>query len=96
MGAERYTFTPGKPEVLGVWAAAELAGNSMLTQAQTAANEIAVDAFLKKKIRFTDISMIVKKISDEADFIKSPEIEELIETDRLSRVNAEKYIRGLC
>jgi 1-deoxy-D-xylulose-5-phosphate reductoisomerase len=64
--------------------------------ALNAANEIAVDSFLKKKIRFTDISTIVKKISDEADFIKSPEIDELIETDRLSRINAEKYIRGLC
>jgi 1-deoxy-D-xylulose-5-phosphate reductoisomerase len=56
-----------------------------------AANEIAVAAFLAKKIRFLDIADIIKKVLDKHKFIKHPGIEEIFESDAWARREAEAF-----
>lgn len=46
-----------------------------------AANEVAVDAFLKNKIRFMDIPRIIKNTMAQHNAIKAPEIEDLLRLD---------------
>lgn len=50
--------------------------------AMNAANEILVQAFLDKKIGFTDIAEGIEKVLDEHDSIKDPDLEEVVECDR--------------
>ena len=50
-----------------------------------AANEIAVDAFLNDKIRFTDIPAIVEKTMEKAEFLAHPTLDDLFETDKEAR-----------
>ncbi len=53
-----------------------------------AANEIAVEYFLKNKINFLDIPDIIKLTMEKHTLIKRPGLEELYETDRWSRDQA--------
>ncbi len=57
-----------------------------------AANEIAVQAFIAKKIRFTDIVPIVEKTLDRHDVIAHPSFEEIIEADHWSREIAAEMV----
>jgi len=57
-----------------------------------AANEIAVHAFLNHKIGFTDIAKINEKCLRSMNFIRSPELSDYLETDRLTREMALKDI----
>ncbi|MGH7885501.1 MAG: 1-deoxy-D-xylulose-5-phosphate reductoisomerase [Thermodesulfobacteriota bacterium] len=50
-----------------------------------AANEIAVKAFLEKKIKFTDISYILSKIMDKHNRLDTSSLENIIEADSWSR-----------
>lgn len=50
-----------------------------------AANEVAVDAFLKDKIGFLEMSDIIEFCMQTINFIESPTIEDYIETDRSTR-----------
>lgn len=47
-----------------------------------AANEIAVKAFLDYKISFPAMGEIARKALDKVDFIKNPDLEDLVETHR--------------
>lgn len=60
-----------------------------------AANEMAVDAFLKDKIRFTDIPLIVGKTMSAINFIKQNSLESLVETDRIARIKASELINKI-
>lgn len=55
-----------------------------------AANEIAVEKFLKGEIKFTGIPGIIKKSLDNIGNHKSPDLEMIFETDRLTRIFADK------
>jgi 1-deoxy-D-xylulose-5-phosphate reductoisomerase len=57
-----------------------------------AANEIAVQYFLEDKIKFLDISEIVKHMIDEHQEIIDPTIEQILEIDRNIREETKKYI----
>jgi 1-deoxy-D-xylulose-5-phosphate reductoisomerase len=57
-----------------------------------AANEIAVDAFLEKKIRFTDIVEIVERMLEEQSPVSHYTLEQIIEIDRLTREKAVRLI----
>jgi len=57
-----------------------------------AANEIAVDAFLKEKIKFTQITNIIEYCMNHLTFVENPTIEDLIETDKQCRESAVVYI----
>ena len=50
-----------------------------------AANEIAVDAFLNKKIKFLDISKINAETMNKVDNVLNPSLEDYIETDKEAR-----------
>jgi 1-deoxy-D-xylulose-5-phosphate reductoisomerase len=50
-----------------------------------AANEIAVDAFLKDKIGFCEMTEIIEKSMNQIKHIKHPELNDLINTDKETR-----------
>jgi len=58
-----------------------------------AANEIAVDAFLNRKISFVDIANIVEEAMEQGEIIKKPTIEDYLETDRQTRLLTQKIIQ---
>ena len=60
-----------------------------------AANEVAVNAFLKGIIRFTEIPVIIKKTMDYHVKIFKAELDGVIEADRWARKKAEEVIKGL-
>ncbi len=57
-----------------------------------AANEKAVDAFIKKNIRFTEIPVIIEKVVDAHKNIKNPSLEDILEADRWARDKAVSLI----
>lgn len=63
---------------------AGIIGGSMPT-VLNAANEIAVDLFLKEKIKFLEIESIVKKAMENHKVIDNPTLEQIFEVDRLTR-----------
>ena len=63
-----------------------------MTSALNAANESAVEAFLKKKIKFSDIPIVIEKVLNKHKMIKNPGLDEILETDRWAR--REAGVRG--
>ncbi len=57
-----------------------------------AANEIAVEEFLKERISFLGMSDLVETCMSKMTFIPSPGYEDYVETDRETRVKALEYI----
>ena len=57
-----------------------------------AANEIAVDAFLKERIGFLQMADIVEESLAKIEFIANPTYEDYIQTDRISREFASSLI----
>ncbi len=53
-----------------------------------AANEIAVDAFLKNKIGFTRIPEIIEKSMERVDFVDKPTLDDYFLTDEATRIIA--------
>ena len=60
-----------------------------------AANEIAVDAFLKEQIRFTDIFDALEKAITKVSYIRQPKFEDLIATDIATRKHTEQIIKQM-
>ena len=60
-----------------------------------AANEIAVDAFLHDRIKFLDIQTTNEKAMEQVDMIKTPSLEQYMETDREARNTAQEIIKTL-
>ncbi len=58
----------------------------------SAANEIAVDAFLNRKIRFTRIPQTIEKVMSQHRIIKNPGLQDLLDADRWAREEAEKVL----
>jgi len=58
-----------------------------------AANEIAVDAFLKDKISFLQIPDLIEGCLSKAPFILTPGIEDYFETDKETRILAKEIIK---
>ena len=57
-----------------------------------AANEVAVQAFLEKKIRFTEIASFVEKVINHHHFIKDPCLEEILAADAWARQEIKKCL----
>jgi 1-deoxy-D-xylulose-5-phosphate reductoisomerase len=57
-----------------------------------AANEVAVDAFLKEQISFLEMSRIIEESMDRMPFIAAPALEDYMETDRETRVYSKEII----
>jgi 1-deoxy-D-xylulose-5-phosphate reductoisomerase len=58
-----------------------------------AANEIAVDAFLEKKIGFLDIPDVIERTLEKSTYIKSPQLEDYYSTDLMARKIASEQIQ---
>ncbi|SHN28731.1 1-deoxy-D-xylulose 5-phosphate reductoisomerase [Cyclobacterium lianum] len=68
-------------------------GNATCTL--NAANEIAVAAFLQDRIRFLEMSDLIEQTMDNIGFIEEPGLEELIQTDKETRIISEQIISRL-
>lgn len=63
-----------------------------LPAAMNAANEVAVNAFLQRRIRFTDIIKVVKKVMNQHDSVKQPDLEDIFEADRWARIASHEFM----
>jgi len=59
-----------------------------------AANEVAVDAFLNDKIKFTQIADVIENTCNVTNHIKEVKLEDYIESDELARNNALQLIKS--
>ncbi len=59
-----------------------------------AANEVAVDAFLKGKIGFNGIPAVVSRVMEMHQNVSIPDLDEIMEADRWGREAGEKIIKG--
>jgi len=57
-----------------------------------AANEMAVEAFLKEKIGFLEIPEIIEETLVQSTFIEKPELDDLIGSDTMARTLSEQLI----
>ncbi len=57
-----------------------------------AANEIAVGAFLKEAIKFTDIADIVIRTIDSVDIIQRPQLDDILRADEEARERARQTV----
>ena len=57
-----------------------------------AANEIAVDGFLKDKIGFLEISDIIEQCLEKVDFVRQPILEDFVNTDKETRIKARELV----
>ena len=57
-----------------------------------AANEIAVDAFLKNEIGFLAISEVIEKSMESIDFLLDPDLNDFVNTDIETRIKAKEII----
>lgn len=58
-----------------------------------AANEIVVNAFLKDQIGFLEMSDIIEKVMQTADFIQAPTLEDYFRTDEIIRIKTKELIK---
>jgi 1-deoxy-D-xylulose-5-phosphate reductoisomerase len=59
------------------------------------ANEVAVEAFLKYKIKFTHISVVIAEALSRHRSLPSPALEEILAADRWSRQEANRIIKEI-
>ena len=57
-----------------------------------ASNEVVVDAFLKERIGFLEMSDIVENCMEKATFVENPTYEDYVASDDEARVLANKFI----
>lgn len=60
-----------------------------------AANEVAVSAFLEKKIRFLQMNRLIEKTIEKTPFIEHPTYQQIIEIDRNARSTAEQVLNQI-
>jgi 1-deoxy-D-xylulose-5-phosphate reductoisomerase len=58
-----------------------------------AANEIAVDAFLKEEVGFLEMSDLIGETLEQASFISHPSLEDYVQSDSQAREITEKLIK---
>ncbi|HEY5509953.1 MAG TPA: 1-deoxy-D-xylulose-5-phosphate reductoisomerase [Prolixibacteraceae bacterium] len=59
-----------------------------------AANEVSVKAFINEKISFPDIARINEEVMARIPFVKHPDLDDYIESDKTARMLAEEIIRS--
>lgn len=60
-----------------------------------AANEVAVDAFLNHRIRFTQIAELVERVLDQTQVIGAMSLDGILEADKTARQHAQLMVKGL-
>lgn len=59
-----------------------------------AANEVAVEYFINKKIKFLDIPKIIRIMMDKHKIIKHPDLEEILDIDCKTKVETKRVIES--
>ncbi len=59
-----------------------------------AANEIAVQGFLRERIGFLQIPELIERCMQSVGFINEPSLEDYIETDKFTRIKANEFINN--
>lgn len=90
------TLTFSKPDfelfpMLGLAFRAIDKGGTM-PAAMAAADEVAVDAFLKEKIRFTDMPSLVNDVMEKTPFSPHPDYSDIIKADEDARKIAREFL----
>lgn len=70
----------------------QMGGNA--TIALNAANEVAVEAFLTEKIRFTDIPLLIESVMTEVTSDTPSIVEEILIQDRVSREISQSWLKN--
>lgn len=101
---ERYTFNPintltFEPPDLKTFTNLQLAFDALHKKGNmacvlNAANEVAVEAFLKDKISFLDIARVNTACTQTVNFIAEPTLDDYIETDKITRQTAWQIIEN--
>lgn len=65
------------------------------TTVLNAANEVVVDSFLNEKIKFTDIAKINHKVVEHFDLSEPQSIDDVLEIDRLARLETQQIVSRL-
>jgi len=73
--------------------ALEKGGNTAC--ALNAANEVAVDLFLKDRIGFLEMSDLIEKTIEKTSFVQKPTVDDYIATDDEARKMAEEFAKSL-
>jgi 1-deoxy-D-xylulose-5-phosphate reductoisomerase len=60
-----------------------------------AANEIAVQAFLNRQIDFLEIAKLNEHCLSKVSFINDPTLDDLYQTDKITRLKAQEYIQSI-
>jgi 1-deoxy-D-xylulose-5-phosphate reductoisomerase len=60
-----------------------------------AANEVAVDSFLKNEIRFTQISELVERVMNQTKVGDKLSLDSILEADKIARQDALRIVKGL-
>jgi len=58
-----------------------------------AANEVVVDAFLKDRVGFLEMSDVIEQTLDQVQFIATPTLDDYLETDRVARLITKEIIK---
>lgn len=98
LAGSELTFEPPRSEVfacLELGYAAGRAGGSA-PAVLNAADEVAVQAFLERRVGFSSIPVIVERTLDEMDFREPTSVEDVLEVDREARAVAYGHIGGSC
>ena len=61
-----------------------------------AANEVAVEAFLNRKIKFTDIARIIADVLEGVQSTAADSLEHILSADQMARKVAQQQMRKLC
>ncbi len=65
------------------------------TTAMNAANEIAVDAFLNRQIKFTDIAKVNRAVVEHFPIQQITAIDDVLDVDKKARIMAEQWISNI-
>jgi 1-deoxy-D-xylulose-5-phosphate reductoisomerase len=60
-----------------------------------AADEVAVSAFIEKKIRFIDLPNIIEKVLNRYDSINNPSLDDILQADLWARRETKKIIERI-
>jgi 1-deoxy-D-xylulose-5-phosphate reductoisomerase len=60
-----------------------------------AANEVAVDAFLKDDIGFLQMSDLLANCMDQGTYLQAPSLEDYINTDKTTRIMAQEWVNKI-
>lgn len=71
-----------------------IAAGGTLPAILNAANEIAVDAFLNRKIRFTDIPVVIERCMDSVEARTADSLEIILDVDKNARALSNQIIEG--